>query len=43
MNDLNLKKDRLLFIGFNVRKVKEYTHENNDYTTYDITGVRLCN
>lgn len=41
MNDLNLKKDRLLFIGFNVRKVKEYTHENNDYTTYDITGVRL--
>lgn len=41
MNDLNLKKDRLLFISFNVRKVNEYTHENNDYTTYDITGVRL--
>lgn len=41
MNDLNLKKDRLLFIGFNVRKVREHTHENFNYITYDITGVRL--
>ena len=41
MNDLNLKKDRLLFIGFNVNTAKKYTHENHNYVTYNITGVRL--